>query len=546
MVAPAPAEVAAAEWTEDALFVDVTATALPGVATTCGAPTKRWIVEVNGGGLALADFDGDDVLDLVVVDGSTVERARAGEPGYPPRLFLGDGAGGFRPGGARWALPAGRWGMGCATGDWNGDGRVDLVVTEWGPDRVFLNLEEGFREVAAPGLARDGWSSSAAAVDFDRDGHLDLFVCGYLEFDADAIPPTEAGDARWKGHAVMSGPEGLSPAHDRLYRGRGDGTFEEVSAARGWSAVAPGYALGVTTLDVDRDGDTDLYVANDSTPNHLWRNDGAVFREVGFELGLAYDAHGREQAGMGIACGDLDGDGADELFVTNFSGESNALYRPSTRRARYRERSAAAGLAGPSLGRLGWGTAALDADLDGALDLVVANGHVYPQADLAGTDTSYAQDDQLFLQRDDRFLERGLVAGTPRVSRALTAGDLDHDGDVDLIVMGVEGPVRVLHGTAADRGRGGLTVRVTDGGAPAIGAVVTLEELDEDLAVVRAARAEVRTAGGFQAALPGEVHFALTSPAAHVLTVRFTEGAERRLVLDEGPKPRVLSIGALR
>lgn len=536
----------AAEWGDAALFVDVTETALPGVVTTCGSSAKRWIVEVNGGGLALADFDGDDVLDLVVVDGSTVERVRGDEPGLPPRLFLGDGEGGFRPAGEAWTLSPGRWDVGCATGDWNGDGRVDLVVTGWGPDRVYLNLAGGFREVTDPGLACGDWSSSAAALDFDGDGHLDLYVCGYLEFDPDAIPPAERGDARWKGYAVMSGPEGLAPTPDRLYRGRGDGTFEDVSEARGLRAVKPGYALGVTTLDVDRDGDTDLYVANDSTPNHLWRNDGGTFREAGFELGLAYDAHGREQAGMGIACGDLDGDGADELFVTNFSGESNALYRPSRRRARFRERSAATGLAGPSLGRLGWGTAAIDADLDGALDLVVANGHVYPQADLAGTDTSYAQLDQLFLQRGERFEARDLVSGSARVSRALATGDLDHDGDVDLVVLAVEGPVRVLHGTAADRGRVGVTVRVTDGGGPAIGAVVALEELDADLEVVGVRRAEVRTAGGFHAAAPGEVHFGLVSAGAYALNVRFADGQERVLLLGEGPKARVLSIGALR
>ncbi len=513
------------------LFTEVGARALPDVVTVCGSPAKDWIVEVNGGGLALGDFDADGDLDLVVVSGSTVERAGKGEPGDAPRLFLNRGDGTFEPAGEAWAMPAGRWGMGCAAGDLDDDGDLDLVVTEWGRTRVFLNQEnKGFAQVTdRAGLSADiEWGTSAALFDYDRDGRLDLAVVNYLAFDTGSVARRGAGDCKWRGHAVMCGPEGLRPQHDRLYRGKGDGTFVETTREAGLVPDAPGFGLGVMTLDYDLDGDVDLYVANDSTPNFLWENQGdGTFREVGFRRGVSHDQNGKEQASMGIAVGDWNGDGRDDLFVTNFSGENNVLYA-SAKSGGFRERSAQAGLAGPSIRMLGWGTQMADFDLDGDLDLAVVNGHVYPQADLAGTDTSYAQAAILFVNDGTgRFEPTPLSAAPPMVLRASAAGDLDGDGDLDIVALGVEGPVRVLRNDAAHgEGRHWLRVRLRarGGNRDAIGARVTATAKD------RVWSTEIRTSGGYQAACPAEAHFGLGGAAElDTLVIRWPSGTVQTL-----------------
>jgi len=510
----------------DGLFVEVTSDALLEHPTTCGSEEKDWIIEVNGGGLVVEDFDADGKLDLVVVDGSTVDRARAGEAGEPPRLYLGDGACGFTLAGEEWEMSGGRWGMGGAAGDLDNDGFTDLVVTQWGSDRVFLNEGgAGFREVTdEAGLIGKRWGTSAALLDFDADGNLDLAVVNYLAFDPEVVKRRGEG-CSWKGHDVMCGPEGLVPVHDQLYRGLGDGRFEDVTLAAGYSPESAGFGLGIMTLDFDGDGWTDLYTANDSTPNHLWRNQGdGTFEEIAWRHGVGHDANGKEQAGMGIACADANGDGAPDLFVTNFSGENNALYL--SRGGRFRERSHAVGLGGASLRRLGWGTSYADFDLDGHLDLFVLNGHVYPQADERGTDTSYAQPDQVFFQGADGRFEESQLPGTARASRAGVSADLDHDGDLDLIVLELGGPARVWENTrlgsdSVEANWLGVSLR----GSAGHGARVELEYSVEGERVTSVRQA--RTAGGFQASRPLSCHFVASGWAgegAVILRVRWSGG----------------------
>jgi hypothetical protein len=336
----------------------------------------------------------------------------------------------------------------------------------------------------------------------------------------------------------MCGPEGLVPVHDQLYRGRGDGTFEDVSFAAGFRPREAGFGLGAMTLDYDADGDVDLYVANDSTPNHLWENQGdGTFRERGYERGVSRDGNGKERAGMGIAAGDINGDGREDLAVTNFSGEGSSLY-VSTKSGGFRERSAPLGIGGPSIRRLGWGTGFIDADLDGDLDLFVLNGHVYPQADRPGTDTSYAQPGQLFLFDGERFAEQPLSDARPLVSRAAAAGDLDGDGDLDLVALVLDGPVRVLlNRTQPGSGRHWLRVALRARGPNRFGLGARVSAEWEG----GRRTAEVRTSGGYQAAVPAEVHFGLgAADKVRRLAVRWPSGREQ--VLEDVAADRLLIV----
>lgn len=508
-------------------FTEVGAHALPGVVMTCGSPSKDWIVEVNGGGLALGDFDRDGDVDLVIVDGSTLERAEKNEPGNPPRLFLNRGDGTFEAAGEAWRIAPGRFGTGVAAADIEGDGDLDLVITEWGRTRLIRNeAARGFRETTSEsGFATAiEWGTSAAFLDADRDGRLDLAVVNYLDFDSKKITKRGVGNCRWKSFDVMCGPEGMTPQHDRLYRGLEGGRFEEITAKAGFVPSSAGFGLGAITLDYDLDGDADLYVANDSTPNFLWENQGdGTFREVGFQRGVSHDANGKAQASMGIAAADVNGDGRPDLFVTNFSSENNALY--VSKGAGFRERSAPAGLGGPSIPFLGWGTQIADFDLDGDLDVTVVNGHVYPEADRVGTDTSYAQTAQYYVNDGTgHFVLEPMSSAPPMTLRASAAADLDADGDLDVVALGVEGPVRVFrndttHGENAHWLRVRLVAR--NANRDAIGATLVARAGDKSWT------AEIRTSGGFQAACPAEAHFGLGKAAKlDELDIRWPDGTK--------------------
>jgi hypothetical protein len=513
------------------------------VTTLCGSPDKNYILEVNGGGLVLADFDLDGDSDLVLIDGSTIERAEANEAGNAPRLFLNAGDGSFDQAGGAWEMSGGRWGMGGASGDVDGDGFSDLVITEWGVDRLLMNQKgNGFSEITDAGLKGKRWGTSAAFLDYDLDGSLDLVIVNYLAFYLDEIKSRTDDVCHWKGQSVMCGPEGLSPVHDQLYRGDGMGEFKEVTRESGFRPSNAGFGLGVMTLDFDMDGDTDIYVTNDSTPNHLWVNDGAgQLDEQGLRLGAALDSGGKEQAGMGVACADIDGDGFFDLFVTNFSGESNELYGSSARSGsvRFRARTNKVGMGGASLTYLGWGTSMADFDHDGDIDLFALNGHVYPQSNAQGTDTQYAQPDHFYRNvgsaSSARMVQESLSPSAPFVSRASSVADLDGDGDLDLVQIEIDAAVRVFE----NRGGPGhwLRLRLRDVGKnrEALGAVVTA------VAGERRFVGEVRTAGGFQNSVPAEIHFGLGEiEALDRLEIRWPDG---EVTLVSNPKlDRVLTI----
>ncbi len=317
------------------------------------------------------------------------------------------------------------------------DGDADLYVTEFGANRLFRNNGDGsFTEVTeAAGVVNPLWGVSASWSDLDGDGNLDLYVANYLNFSFDNNPDC----SKRKGGKVLRsycGPVLFRGLPDALYRNRGDGTFEDVSRQAG-VALLHGKGLGVVAFDYDRDGLADLYVANDTVPNFLFRNDGGMrFSEVGLESGTAYDGDGRALAGMGVDVGDYDRDGDMDLFVTNFQGEFNTLYR-NAKNQFFTDVSTLAGLARPSARVLGFGTAFADLDNDGFVDVVVANGHIHDNAAELTEGSSYRQRNQLFWNRGDSHFEEIREAGPGfelvKVSRGLAAADLEGDGDLDLL-----------------------------------------------------------------------------------------------------------------
>jgi enediyne biosynthesis protein E4 len=368
----------------------------------------------------------------------------------------------------------------CA-GDYDDDGRLDLYVTAFGPNFLFRNTGNGtFADTAAKaGVQAAGWSTGCAFFDADADGDLDLYVARYVSASWGDVPRAQRTLVWRGGPKTMVGPKGIIGEADLFFENRGDGTFIEATDAHGLTDAARAYGFGVVATDYDDDGWIDLYVANDTNPNFLYRNDGhGRFESLGLAAGVALNAEGRAQAGMGVDSGDYDGDGRQDLIVTNFAHDTNTLYRNLDRRL-FEDVTAAAGLAGPTFVRMGWGTAFVDADLDGNLDVFFANGHIYPNVDdYQDLRESFRQKNQLFLNRAGRFVDVSETAGSglqvTKSSRGLAIGDLDNDGDLDLVITNMDDVPTVLnnrqrtghHWVAiqienAGRNRFGIGARVT-------------------------------------------------------------------------------------
>jgi len=429
-----------------AWFVDRTAASGVDFVHVAGETEERHLPETMGAGGALVDVDGDGDLDLYLLQGGPM-RLGGGAPGTfrdPPgelpvnRLWLNRGGFEFEDAtGASGDAAHPGYAMGVCAGDVNGDGAVDLYVTNLGEDVLLLGDGAGsFRDATAEsGLGDPRWTGAATFFDADADGDLDLYVAGYLEVDLEH--PMWCGK-REPGWRSVCHPDAYPGLADRFWRNRGDGTFEDATAAAGFRDT-DGKGLGVAALDVEGDGDLDLYVANDSTENRLWINDGAGRFEDGTLLsGTGVNGRGATEAGMGIATGDTDGDGRVDLFVTNFDDESNTLY-VNEGDGMFRDLTAPRGLEAPSRLPVGFGTVLADFDHDGDLDLAVANGHIVHNIHLYNDGKTHAQLAQLFENDGSgRFVERPEAAGAlgaePFVGRGLYSGDLDGDGDLDLVL----------------------------------------------------------------------------------------------------------------
>ncbi len=424
--------------------------------TWCGRRDKPHILESGGSGLALFDYDLDGDLDLYLVNGWRLEGAEVKEKGRNA-LWRNRGDGTFEDVTEKAGVGDDGWGCGVATGDVDGDGDPDLFVTNFGPDVLYVNRGDGTfaRAKDPPGI--DGWSTGAVFFDADGDGDEDLYVAAYIDATLEDVlraKPT----LDWHGVKVMLGPFGLEGKRNAYFENLGGGKFADATAKAGLTDVGAYFSFGVVALDLDADADLDLYVANDSNPNYLYRNErGGRFKEVGLWSGAALDANGLAQAGMGVSAGDYDEDGDPDLFVTNFAQDSSTLYR-NEGKGLFADVSEAAGVRGPTYAPLSWGTAFGDFDLDGDLDLFVANGHIYPQADaVPEAATSYAQTNLLLANRGDgRFADASRDAGpgflASKSSRGVAAGDIDNDGDIDLVISNIDAPPTVLHNKTERRG----------------------------------------------------------------------------------------------
>jgi enediyne biosynthesis protein E4 len=472
------------------LFRDVAAEA--GVVFEHHASTeKKYIMESMSGGLALLDFDGDGLLDIYLTDSPPVERARDPK-GARSALYRNLGNMRFEDVTDRAGVGHPGWPMGVCTADVDGDGWEDIYVTGFGRNSLYRNNHDGtFTDVAErAGVAGGGWSTGCGFADYDRDGRLDLFVSRYVTVDLERLPAFGKGGAgmqgegrgatcMYRGIAVQCGPRGLPGESDLLFHNDGDGHFTEVGEKAGVRDSAGYYGLGVAWFDWNGDGWPDLYVANDTHANYLYENrkDG-TFKEAAFPLGAAVSEDGGEQGSMGVAVGDYDNTGRLSLFVTNFAEEYAALYHNEG--DHFTDVSFASKTAAPGLPFVKWGTSFFDYDDDGFLDLMVVNGHVYPQVDQVpmGASAGYRERKLLYHNRGDGKFDEvaaqfGAVLTEPRVGRGLAVGDLDNDGRLDVVINDLDGRAQVLHNDLAGAGHWLIVKLKGKGGSTdAIGAVV--------------------------------------------------------------------------
>ena len=528
-------------------FVDRAAAAGVSVVTYSGGPDKSHLLESTGNGVVVLDHDRDGLPDLYFV---AAERFSGGagalvrEPGRGA-LYRNVGGGSFADVTRRAGVGEDGYGSGGCAGDIDADGAVDVYVTAFGPDRLYRNQGDGsFVEVAAErGVATAGWSVACAFLDADQDGDHDLFVTRYVGASWEDVLSAKR-TRQWRGEVwVMDGPRGLPESRNVYYRNDGAGRFREATVEAGLDAGNGGYSLGVLTFDFDRDRDTDLYVANDSTANRLYRNRGdGTFEEIGLASGVALSANGEPQGSMGVAAGDVDSDARPDLAITNFAHDSYTLYI-GIGADLYLDQSLASGVAAPTFAPLGWGVALFDADNDADLDLFFANGHIYPQVDLApALHEGYRQANQLlFNDGVGRFSDASaaLEEGAPRSSRGAATLDLDRDGRLDLAVSNQDEAPTLLHNQSTSTGRWLAVDVVARGAWPALGARVEVVAEEGDGAPRRQSR-EVASGGSYASQHDTVLHFGLGAATSVTLDVRWPSG-ERR-ILRRVPADRVVVV----
>ena len=509
--------------TESVHFRDGTGPAGLAFLHVSGSKEKTYILESMSGGVAVFDYDSDGWMDIYLVNGSTMEDLVRDRRRVRNALFRNNRDGTFRDVTEAAGVSGGKWDMGAVAGDIDNDGDPDLFVTGFGANTLYRNNGDGtFRDVTSESGLGDGlWSTGAALADYDRDGWLDLAVVRYVMFHP-LKPPERTPLCTYRGLEVQCGPRGLPGTEDSLFRNLGKGKFEDVSSNVGIRRHRY-YGLGCLWTDYDNDGDPDLFVANDSWPNFLFRNDGGRFTEIAMESGVALNEDGNEQAGMGVDAADLDSSGFFELVQTNFSDDKNTLYRNEG--GFFSDASYEWNIGEVSWQYLGWAAIFLDANLDGYMDLFISNGHVYPQVDNYQIGTSFRQRDFFFLNQSGRkFQEVGQESGITalRSSRGAAVGDLNNDGRPDLVINHLdEAPILYWNETPMQGKHWiGLDLHLASGGA-AVGARVTVHLAD------RALTREVRAGSSYLSQNDHRLLFGLGQQTPQKIEIRWPSGATR-------------------
>jgi enediyne biosynthesis protein E4 len=427
-----------------------------------GTPEKQYIIETNGAGVCLLDYDNDGWLDIYLVNGATFDSLAGKSPAPHAALFHNNHDGTFTDVTEKAGVANARWGYGCAVADYDNDGWPDLYVTNYGKNRLYHNNHDGtFTDMGAKaGVDVDKWSTGVTFGDYDGDGRLDLFVAGYLQFDWKNPPRqdnvTPLLFCQFHSVPVMCGPRGLTGERDDLFHNNGDGTFTDVSKKLGVDNSARYFGLGALFADVNNDGRPDLLVTNDSTPNYLYINKGdGTFEEKGVEDAFALDGAGNEVANMGIAAGDYDNTGHLSILTTEFSDENDVLFQ-NDGTGYFTDVSIEAGLMKPTMPYLGFGDGFLDYDNDGWKDLLVVNGHVYPEADKHPEwGTTFAQRPLLFHNlKNAKFELVPAVEGTGlsvvSVARGAAFGDIFNDGKISVVINNMDGVPTLLRNVNTD------------------------------------------------------------------------------------------------
>lgn len=517
-------------------FVNIAREAGLRTKTIFGGETRnRFLLETTGCGAAFFDYDNDGWLDIFLVNGSRFETAWSAGEAPVSRLYKNNRDGTFTD--VTLAAGVGRhgWGQGCCTGDFDNDGFDDLFVTYWGECSLWRNRGDGtFVDVAAkagvlaatvPGsnekLKR--WNTGCAFVDYDRDGHLDLFIANYIDFDPKTTPVPESGTCLFKGLKVACGPPGLKGGRNILLRNNGNGTFSDVSEKAGIWKTPGTYGLGVVVSDFDNDGWPDIYVANDSTSSALYRNNrDGTFTDIAIEAGCAYSPDGKSQAGMGVDAADFDGDGNLDIVKTNFQGDTSSLYQ-NLGHNRFEDQTFQSGL-GRNTRFMGWGAGFLDIDNDGRRDILLTNGHVYPEVGNKD-EMGYRQRKVLYRNLGGGRFEDVSLQGGPGIlervaGRGCAFGDFDNDGDVDAVVNAINDVPQLLRCDAKST-HNWLKVKCvgTKSNRSAIGARVVCRapglppQIDE-----------VRSGGSYLSQNDLRLHFGLAGAGTADLEIRWPSG----------------------